>query len=246
MSALRTLLVLAVVVLAGSACGEGVREADDDLPSGGRYVEVEDHRVFVRCTGDGEPAVVLEAGAGLDSSDWAPIQREVARETRVCTYDRPGLGRSDEHVDGFSDEEVASHLAQVLDEAQVERPYVLVGHSMGGLYVRLFEAAYPDAVAGLVLVDSVSGGESDLGGRPLVVLTAGDGGFGAQTELAALSDESVHVIASESGHFIEQDQPALVARAIREVVSAVRGDGSLAACEEVFPPLAGRCVPRGG
>lgn len=250
MPLLRT-LVSVVLALAPAACGDRgdnhPASTADGVPAGGRYVEIEGSRVFLRCTGEGEPAVVLEAGAGLESTDWAPIQREVARETRVCSYDRPGLGRSEEQADGsFSDEEVAPHLAQVLEEAQVEPPYVLVGHSMGGLYVRLFAQAYPNDVAGLVLVDSVSGAENDLGERPLAVVTAGDAGFGDQTELAVLSQNSIHVVATKSGHFVEQDQPELVARAITEVVAAVRADGRLAPCVDVFPALAGKCGVSGG
>ena len=206
-------------------------------------MDVAGGRVFLRCIGEGAPTVVLEAGAGLDSSDWAPIQDEVARETRVCSYDRPGLGRSEALPDdGLADEDVAPHLRSVLEKAGEEPPFVLAGHSMGGLYVRLFAAEYPGDVAGLVLVDSVSGGERSLGRRPLVVVTAGERGFGDQDELARLSAASVHVVASESGHFVEQDQPALVARAIRAVVAAVRRHRGLAPCEETFRDVAAECM----
>ena len=253
----RCLVILPAIVaaLAAVGCGgaEPTRQASNgDLPRGGRYVDVDGHRVFIRCTGDGTPTVVLEAGAGLESSDWAPIQREVDDETRVCSYDRPGLGRSEtlrpENGESqLSDDEVAKHLHDVLEEADVEPPYVLVGHSMGGLYVRQYAAEHLADVAGMVLVDTVSGAETELGDRPLVVLTAGDGwSTGDHAKFARLSTNSIHVVAEKSGHFIEQDQPGLVAEAIRRVVASARMDSGLPPCADVFPELDGECLSTDG
>jgi pimeloyl-ACP methyl ester carboxylesterase len=100
--------------------------------------------------------VVLEPGLGEASSAMAWIAPAVARDTRVCVYDRAGRGWSDP-ADGPRDAvQTAADLHTLLDRAQVSRPYVLAGHSFGGLYALTFAAEYPDHVAGLVLLDSTA------------------------------------------------------------------------------------------
>ena len=116
-------------------------------------IDVGGHRLYIECTGSGGPAVILQAGLGASSSSWAGIAPAVAATTTVCTYDRAGHGRSDEvgPQDGIA---LATDLHTLLERAGVPGPYVLVGHSSGGPYVRVFAAQYPDEVAGMVLLDA--------------------------------------------------------------------------------------------
>jgi pimeloyl-ACP methyl ester carboxylesterase len=118
----------------------------------GRLIDVGGHRLYLECTGSGGPTVILQAGMGASSSSWAAIAPTVAATTAVCAYDRAGHGRSDEAgpQDGIA---LATDLHTLLDRAGVPGPYVLVGHSSGGPYVRVFAARYPDQVAGMVLLD---------------------------------------------------------------------------------------------
>jgi pimeloyl-ACP methyl ester carboxylesterase len=119
----------------------------------GKMIDVGGHRLYIECTGSGGPAVILQAGLGASSSSWASIAPAVAAMTTVCTYDRAGHGRSDEagSQDGIA---LATDLHTLLERAGVPGPYVLVGHSSGGPYVRVFAAQYPDEVAGMVLLDA--------------------------------------------------------------------------------------------
>ncbi|MEJ0064600.1 MAG: alpha/beta hydrolase [Caulobacteraceae bacterium] len=105
------------------------------------------------CEGSGSPTVVLETGASTDATDWRLVQDEIAHTTRVCSYDRAGLGGSDP---GPMPRDVAakvSDLEQMLVAAKVRGPYVLVGHSLGGLDIQLFADIYRSKVAGMVLLD---------------------------------------------------------------------------------------------
>ena len=116
-------------------------------------IDVGGHRLYIECTGSGGPAVILQAGLGASSSSWAGIAPTIAATTTVCAYDRAGHGRSDEAgpQDGIA---LATDLHTLLERAGVPGPYVLVGHSSGGPYVRVFAARYPDQIAGMVLLDS--------------------------------------------------------------------------------------------
>jgi pimeloyl-ACP methyl ester carboxylesterase len=117
-------------------------------------VDVGGHRLYLECTGSGGPAVVLQAGLGASSSSWAGIVPAIAASTTVCTYDRAGHGRSDEAAGPQDGIALATDLHTLLERAGVPGPYVLVGHSSGGPYVRVFAAQYPDEVAGMVLLDA--------------------------------------------------------------------------------------------
>jgi pimeloyl-ACP methyl ester carboxylesterase len=104
--------------------------------------------------GTGSPTVILEAGLGGDHRDWAIVQPEIARTTRVCSYDRSGLGFSDDGPKRASAREKVSDLHALLAAAGVPGPYVLVGHSYGGMLVHVYAATYAGDVVGLVLLDS--------------------------------------------------------------------------------------------
>jgi len=98
--------------------------------------------------------VILEAGAGFPSISWFIVQEKVAQFTRVCSYDRPGFGWSEPASGPLSSDQVAANLHGLLETASVPGPYILVGHSDGGVYVRAYARQYPAEVLGLVLVDS--------------------------------------------------------------------------------------------
>ena len=131
--------------------------APTGLPLGddGQYVMVGDRRLALYCTGVGSPTVILEAGLGADHRSWDLVQPGVAALTRVCSYDRAGLGASAGVAVGRTGADVAADLAQLLAQSGESGPYILVGHSFGALFVRLYTAAYPDEVIGVVLVDAV-------------------------------------------------------------------------------------------
>jgi len=151
--------VFVVLVIASVGAGyETVREAVDDrrysMP--GQLVDVGDHKLHVNCTGSGSPTVVLEPGAGEFSSVFGWIAPAVARDTRVCAYDRAGRGWSEPADRPQDAAQIAADLRSALRRANVPGPYVLAGHSFGGLYTLSFAARYPDDVAGMVLVDSTA------------------------------------------------------------------------------------------
>jgi pimeloyl-ACP methyl ester carboxylesterase len=284
----------------------------------GAQVEVSGKPLYFECAGSGSPAIVLEAGLGTTSITWQAIRAQLEKLTRVCTYDRLGLGIT-ESIGGTLGTQPRTARMQVedldrlLDQADVEAPYLFVGHSWGGALVRLFAFEHPDDVAGVVLLDAahpdtearftaalpprrpgehpeISGLREELAARndparvpesldwrksndqvreartlgdlPLVVVTAlgadepgplpravdrrvTQAWIALQRELAALSTNSLHVIAQPSSHFVQAEdegQPMLVVAAVQAALAAARGDGRLPACEAVFHQVAARCV----
>ncbi|MFN8443166.1 MAG: alpha/beta fold hydrolase [Caldilineaceae bacterium] len=121
----------------------------------GQLFQVGDHQLHIHCTGSGSPTVVLEAGLGESSYSMAGwIAPAVAQVTRVCVYDRAGYGWSEAASGPHDGIAVTTDLHSLLTQAQEQGPYVLAGHSIGGTYVRVFAARYPELVAGMVLLDS--------------------------------------------------------------------------------------------
>jgi pimeloyl-ACP methyl ester carboxylesterase len=157
----RLVLYPVLGVLAFAAVGGGyetVREAVDANahPMSGRLIDVGGHRLHLRCTGTGSPTVILQPGGGDFSSAMAWIAPAVAGQTRVCVYDRPGRGWSEPSRNPQDADQIATDLHTLLERGGVPGPYVLAGHSFGGLYVLTHASRYPDDVAGLVLVDSTN------------------------------------------------------------------------------------------
>jgi len=110
-------------------------------------------RMNLHCMGTGSPTVVFESGLSDWSNTWALIQPAVAKSTRACAYDRPGMGYSDPATAPRTPDAAVKDLKRLLDGAGIKEPVVLVGHSLGGFYAKLFAVTYPERVAGLVLVD---------------------------------------------------------------------------------------------
>lgn len=231
--------------------------------------------LFYLLAGSGKPTVIFESGLGGSSDDWISIQEAVSKFSSVCMYDRAGTGQSDSAPTPRSAQNMVDDLSALLNATQVEPPYVLVGHSFGGLLVRLFASQHPGDVIGMVLVDTshedrTAGFETVLSEEliarnraylldpsrnsesvdliaserqmrdsrrifdfPLVVLTRGlpDQTSAVwpsaalqqierklQLKFLDLSPNSSHVIAEQSGHWIQKDQPELVVEAIRNVM----------------------------
>jgi pimeloyl-ACP methyl ester carboxylesterase len=256
----------------------------------GRF-DIGRRKLFLRCSGSGSPTVVFSGGV---SEDWAPLQNRVARFTRACSYDPSnGLwGQSDPAPTPRTANDIVADLHALLRAARVPGPYVLAGHSDGGLFAQLYAARHRAQVKGLVLIDAVSSqyhprrialyrkllppaqfntwlrlaralapaivdptqhdmqtseaqmraalAAHPLRPMPLFVLTHGHPDDPAarfvaaderlwrqlQDGLAALVPHSRHAIAKRSGHDIQDDQPQLVVKAIRDVVQAVRHPAS--------------------
>lgn len=147
--------VLLVAALSGAAY-EWVadRRALAATPPPGRLVDVGGHRLHLLCTGTGSPLVVLESGLGGSAAGWGFVQPEVARFTRVCSYDRAGLGYSDPGPSPRTAGRIAGELRELLVRSGEQGPLVLVGASSGGFSMRLFATGHPERVSGLVLVDA--------------------------------------------------------------------------------------------
>ena len=149
--------VIAVMGLAAVSAGlETVREHRDGsaYPMAGELIDVGGHRLHLHCTGSGSPTVVLQPGGGDMSSAMGWVAPAVSAHTRVCVYDSAGRGWSDPAEDTQDGSQMMTDLHTLLHRGGVPGPYVLAGHSFGGLYVRIFAAQYPDEVAGMVLIDS--------------------------------------------------------------------------------------------
>jgi pimeloyl-ACP methyl ester carboxylesterase len=241
-----------------------------------RLVDTGGVKLHIQCDGKrtaGAPMVVLEAGAGNSAATWRDVLAPIAQFARVCAYDRQGLGSSERTPAPQSGVEAVETLHALLQAADERPPFVMAGHSYGGMLVRLYATRYRAEVAGLVLIDSsheeqlkrfaalpaplpsvvpqpVSPERIDLAGTsaelarapwraniPLVVLSRGlwlktppptpDPQMEARLaiwqelhrELATRSAQSELVVARQSGHYIQNDEPALVIDAVRRVVT---------------------------
>jgi pimeloyl-ACP methyl ester carboxylesterase len=289
-----TVATLLLFALGGGLTTLGAATGSNESAPSGQMTDVGGRSLYIECTGSGSPTVVLQAGLGESSASWSRIAPVVAASTTVCAYDRAGHGRSDEvsvPQDGIA---LASDLRTLLEKAAISGPFVLVGHSSGGAYVRAFADQYPDQVAGMVLLDAqpadaftalpdypsfyenyrrvltaspslariglaglllglpadqsspaAARGARDeiialpaaleqaraltnLGGRPLIVVTAGTGQqtgwLAAQDQLAGLSTSSVHRVVDAATHtslITGVDAPAS-SQAILDLVASIR------------------------
>jgi len=306
--------VLMVILAAAGILYQSVASSADRRahPMPGQLVDVGAYRMHIDCTGQGTPTVILESGLGDSFFSWQKVQPKIAQFTRVCSYDRAGLGYSDSSPHPRTSKVFAEELHTLLHNAGIPAPYILVGHSMGGFDVRLYASLYRSEVAGMVLVDSshpeqqkrlppalndmdaswlreqefmaftmpfgiprlmgfcgpdaeVRAAECNfhngregvaeskaisasaaqaakagpLGDMPLTVISedpnnsqpdlpedlvkpASDAWQQMQDELAHLSTRGTHMIAKNSGHFIQFDRPDVVIEAVRKVVNQAR------------------------
>jgi pimeloyl-ACP methyl ester carboxylesterase len=156
--ALGAVVLVAVLAAAGAVYEAFAGRADvKAYPPPGQLVDVGGHKLHLFCQGEskpGEPTVVLEGGAFSASPAWSWIQPELAKRFRACAYDRAGLAWSEPGTAPPDAEHVAKELHTLLERAGVKGPYVLAGHSLGGMYARVFAARYPDEVTAVVLIDA--------------------------------------------------------------------------------------------
>ena len=264
--------------------------ASVDVPVTDRLIEAAGVRLHLRCGGTraaGAPIVVLEAGAGNSAKTWSDVFDPIAAFARVCAYDRQGLGTSESTANPQSGVAAVETLHALLQAAGERPPFVMAGHSYGGMLIRLYATRYPSEVAGLVLVDSsheeqltrfaslpvpprpaatetppaappsIGREQIDLAETsralaaapwhadiPLVVLSRGlwfktpaavpDPKADARLqiwqalhrELATRSPRAELVVAPNSGHYIQNDEPSLVIEAVRRVAAKARNGSS--------------------
>ena len=273
----------------------GWQQRSNGDPNGTRRrIDIGGRQLYFEVAGEGIPTVVFESGIECGAASLANLADAVQGFTRALIYDRAGIGQSDPAPVPRTAQDMANDLWDLLTQAQVPGPYLLVGHSYGGLPLRLFATQHRNEVAGMVLLDAsypdlarrqlallsppapgeppaltrmraeleaeqidpfynsegidltASGAQvlasGRLGALPLVVMTAGldewEEGFAPelaqaqeedwlamQKEWAALSDNSTHIIATESDHVIQECQPELVVGVIRRLVEALRAGG---------------------
>jgi len=170
---LMTLLVL--LGLLGVAWQTAASKAEQkNFPPPGQLVEVGGYDLHIYCIGEGSPTVILDSANMGTVSNWAWIQPEVAKATRVCAYDRADLGWSDLSPQPNDTKQNADVLHTLLDKADIPGPYVLVGHSFGGLYIRMFAVMYSDEIAGMVFIEGTLPDGLKRLGKPDVMPNAPD------------------------------------------------------------------------
>ncbi|MEO7943256.1 MAG: alpha/beta fold hydrolase [Marmoricola sp.] len=153
---LNPVLVILVLFALGGGYETISRSIAPEVAMRGQLVDVGPYRLHLECTGSRGPTVILEPGGGGSAASMGLIAPAVAPHARVCVYDRAGRGWSDAAATPPDGAQIATDLHTLLIRAHVPGPYVLAGHSFGGLYVRTYAAKYPKEVAGLVLVDSTA------------------------------------------------------------------------------------------
>jgi pimeloyl-ACP methyl ester carboxylesterase len=144
-----------------------------------QLVDIGGRRLHVSCSGAGSPTVILEAGLGDPLTTWKGVQPGVAEVTRVCAYDRAGLGTSDKdpRPEFRTSRAIVEDLSRLLSAAAISGPYVLVGHSLGGAHLRLYASRFPKDIVGMVLVDSSHEDQTarfKATGAPMPLLVAGE------------------------------------------------------------------------
>lgn len=180
------LLALALVFAAFTYTAGAFKKSQlvRENPPPGQLVDLGALKMHILCTGAGSPTVIMEAGLDDFSIFWSQVQPEIAKELRVCSYDRAGLGWSEPSPDPRTSENMVKELHTLLINAKVEEPYALVGHSFGGALMRLYAHRYSDEIMGVVLVDAAP---DELFVRVPIWKNAIEGKLGLYRALAPLS-----------------------------------------------------------
>ena len=131
-------------------------ETDDGLGQPpGAFFSLETNKIHLHCIGQGSPIILFDSGVGGSHMDWINVQSSAGELTQACSYDRSGYGWSEMGIKPRTSKRIVNELTQLLKKAKKEPPYILVGHSFGGLNMQLFARANPDNVIGLILIDSI-------------------------------------------------------------------------------------------
>jgi pimeloyl-ACP methyl ester carboxylesterase len=233
------------------------------------FVQISEFKLFAKLVGEkkDKPTVVMDAGYGNYSNTWDSIIPEISMLTEVLVYDRAGLGKSEKSPNKRTSQEMVKELNSLLTKMKIKPPYILVGHSFGGVNTRIYATEYPNEVAGLILVDSppeeykerflptmpkefqeaynnqfIYEGNYDEFMEslrqlkksrrqlnvPLIVLSAGKKAHYSkesqelwnqmQKEILDISIKSELIIAKNSAHFIQNDEPTVVIDAIKRLI----------------------------
>ena len=181
---------LALAAVGGAYATVGAAADARAYPMSGQLIDVGGHRLHLNCTGSGSPTVVLQPGGGDMASSMGWIAPAVAQHTRVCVYDRAGRAWS-EPADNPQDAiQVATDLHTLLQTRSVAGPYVMAGHSFGGLYTLAYAARYPDDLAGMVLIDSTNPASSPT---PAAASGGGASSHGAIRRISTLASISARL-----------------------------------------------------
>ncbi len=243
------------------------------------YHKINNHKIYYKHCQNGKPTVIFESGLGDDSSTWKEIQDEISSITSTFSYDRAGIGKSESKDGPKSGMDIVQDLIKIVDNRSLGPPYILVGHSFGGLISRLFASINPDNVAGMVLIDAAPinkeiSFQNILKGKqkeiiikylknpnlnsemvdkiktykqilkhknkfdfPLTIIIRGLAKcYGPnwpedklleieqklQLDYKDLSDSSKTVIAKNSAHYIQLDEPELVLEEIKEMLDKIK------------------------
>ena len=158
--------LLVLLLIAAGGAFQTVSEATTGNPAPDRSYLVDGHSLYLHCVGTGEPTVVLFNGLGERTPSWAWVQQSASSTTRVCAFDRAGEGWSGPAPARQDGDQLASDLHGLLRAAHIPGPYVLAGHSVGGVYALVYAARYPREVAGVALIDSATPYQFDLPDYP--------------------------------------------------------------------------------
>jgi pimeloyl-ACP methyl ester carboxylesterase len=197
---LRIAAIVLFVTLAG-ATYQGAATAIErrQFPYPGRLVDIGDRQLHIYCTGEGSPTVVLEAPAVGMSAAWGWVQPAVAQTTRVCSYDRAGLGWSEAGDRPYDPSAVPDQLHALLTRAGERGPYVLVGHGLGAAFAKLFAGRFPADVRSLVLIDPPTTGNASAATMRLVSASPWLARAGVLRVTRVLSDTVVGLPESSAG-----------------------------------------------
>lgn len=161
-----TLIILVILIglgVAGYFWEQSAEAADDEqYPFAGELYEIEGRMMHLNCQGDGEPTIILDAGLGGWSIDFADLQPILADQGRVCSYDRAGYGWSDLATGERNAQIIADDMIALLDAAAITDPVILVGFSFSGLHTRLIAIQHPERVQGLILLDPALESDNSL------------------------------------------------------------------------------------
>ncbi len=202
------LAVVSLGLMLAGAIYESIAETVENqtIPLVGQMVDIGGYRLHISCAGTGGPTVVIDSGVGDWSTSWVGVQAEVAKTTRACVYDRAGYGWSEVGPQPRTSAQFVYELHALLQGANINGPYVVVGHSLGGLTAQLFAHDYPEEVAGVVLVDSLNPG--NVHQDPATIKTPERSAFGPEFDPARTGTHRYHAV----GHATARLHSAPVSR----------------------------------